>query len=115
MKKLILAVLLIVIFGAGYAALTAERMDQAAVLQGNQLRAAPGYKFERLANNQVRARPASGSLGERIFSCGCPATGTCSINMNSAGDIMTCVKHPEIPCSLNCQWTERPARDVTPR
>jgi len=132
MKKPILAVLLIALFGVNITVLAAEPThnlkDKARsakpvsgkglVIQGNRLKVAPGYVLKKVSNNQVRARPAGGSSGleDNLASCACQGgTGDCDMSMS--GDVAICSRSPGSPCSGSCGWTAKGVRSmkVTPR
>ena len=119
MKHPLLAVLLLALFGAGFTALAAEPAgtpnlkDKArsaepvggkgVVIQGNQLKAMPGYVLKKGSNKRVLARPAGGGLGFDA-NCGCSGgTGDCNIALS--GDVAICARSPSAPCSGSCGWT----------
>lgn len=75
-----------------------------AIVQGNQLKAAPGYTLKKGPNNTVSAMRAgiSGpSAGN--WSCACKG-GTGACNGSSSGDTAVCSKDPGNVCNGTCEW-----------
>lgn len=108
MKVAISATVLIVLFGVGAVALAAEPVGaKGIVIQGNQLKAMPGYVLEKGPNKQMLARPAKGGLGFGA-ECGCrDGTGMC--DMAAQDDVAVCSKAPSAPCSGQCAWKLGPS------
>lgn len=73
------------------------------VIQGNQLKAMPGYVLGKGSTKRVLARPAGGGLGFDA-DCGCHGgTGDCDIAIS--GGTAICSRSPGAPCSGSCGWT----------
>ena len=82
---------------------------QGFIVQGDQLRAAPGYLLEKGANNQMTAkRKAGGAVtNETVMTCGCTSgTGMCMVV--SKDDVAICSKYPQGPCNGKCEWSSGP-------
>lgn len=107
MIKTLLTALLVTLVGAG-TALAAESVSaKGLVIQGNQLKAMPGYVLEKGPNKRMLARPARGGLGFGA-ECGCrDGTGMC--DMAAQGDVAVCSKAPSAPCSGQCTWKLGPS------
>jgi hypothetical protein len=83
---------------------------QGAMIQGNQLKAAPGYVLEKGPKNQVAARKASGGGLGITKECKCDGgTGNCGVS--STDTIAVCSVSPSGPCSGTCKWGD-PASKV---
>ena len=110
MKHPILAVLLLALFGAGFAVLAAEPVDKAVVIQGNQLKAMPGYVLKKASNKRVLARPVGGGLGLDIgVDCVCSTgSGNCGIDRTDTTAI--CHSSASGPCSGKCEWQDTSGR-----
>ena len=113
MNKPQLAVLLIALFGAGAGAgtvaLAASPINdsKAMVIQGDRLKAAPGFVLEKGPNKQVLARPAGGGLLTSRAECSCSGgTGACDAAIS--GDTAICSRSPASPCSGTCSWKFMP-------
>ena len=108
MKTAVSAALLIALFCAGAASIAAEPVSVKGIaIQGNQLKATPGYVLEKGPNKQVLARPARGGLGFTA-NCGCSGgTGMC--DMAAQDDVAVCSKAPSAPCSGQCTWKLGPS------
>lgn len=79
------------------------------IVQGNQLRAAPGYVLEKGSNKQMTARPRSGGGRSLTLDCGCQGgTGNCGID--SSGDVAICHRDSVQPCSGTCGWSSLPSK-----
>jgi len=112
MKHPILAVLLLALFGAGFAALAAGPVSKAVVIQGNQLKAMPGYVLKKASNKRVLARPVGGGLGLEIgVDCVCSTgSGNCGIERTDTTAI--CHSSADQPCSGNCAWQDTSGRKM---
>jgi hypothetical protein len=84
----------------------APQSREGVVIQGNQLRAQPGYILQAGPNNQVTARKAGGGPGGlgASASCGCDAgQGTCTLTVT--GGTATCWKDSGNTCNGYCNFT----------
>jgi len=71
-------------------------------MQGDKLKAAPGFVLETKTKNQVSARRIGGGLGVTM-DCVCQfAHGSC--DANSSDDVAVCVKSAGAPCGGKCNW-----------
>lgn len=88
----------------GVAVPKAPPKGEGAVVQGNQLKALPGYVLQPGPNNTVSARRAGGGGGLGLsVECICDGgTGNCSIG--TSGPIATCTVQPNGPCNGTCKW-----------
>lgn len=74
------------------------------IVQGNQLKAAPGYVLEKGPNNQVSAR-RMGVDGGITKECRCTGgTGNCGVA--TSGPIAVCSISPSGPCNGSCTWED---------
>ncbi len=74
-----------------------------ATIQGNRLKAAPGYVLEKGSNNTMSVRRAAGGPSAGNWSCTCKnGTGACS--GSSSGDTAVCSKDPGNVCNGTCEW-----------
>jgi len=74
----------------------------ALIVQGNQIKAAPGYVLEKGRNNRVAARKAGGGI-ESAIDCKCEGgTGNCGLSHTDT--IAVCSVSPSGPCSGTCKW-----------
>lgn len=74
------------------------------VVQGNQLKAAPGYVLESGLNNQVTARRL-GVDGGITKECRCTGgTGNCGVA--TSGPVAVCSISPSGPCNGSCTWED---------
>ncbi len=87
------------------------------IVQGDQLRAAPGYVLEKGANNQMMARHKAGGGPTMSLNCGCvQGTGSCHPTVSGGfghggpSDVAVCAKSPNGPCSGQCGWTWAPTK-----
>jgi hypothetical protein len=79
------------------------------ILQGNQLRAAPGYVLEKGPNKQMTVRPRSGGGRSLTLDCGCQGgTGNCGLDVS--GDVAICHRDSVQPCSGTCGWSSIPSK-----
>jgi hypothetical protein len=123
MTKLQGGVLMVTLVGlmvsSGTSGISAEDPKRGATVQGNQLKVMPGYVLEKKPNNQMTARPRAGggSVADLFeYKCGCStATGTCGIRVSTAGDVATCAKNPDAPCSGRCEWANIVTKMAPPR
>jgi hypothetical protein len=77
---------------------------QSAIVQGDQLKASPGFVLEVQGDNQVSARRAAGGLGaDGAWTCSCTGGGG-SCDATSSGDIAVCHKSSSAPCLGTCGW-----------
>lgn len=83
------------------------------IVQGNQLRAAPGYVLEKADNNRMVARQKAGG-GRMTLDCGCQG-GTGSCGMEVSGDVAICHRGAVNPCSGTCGWTDVPSKVGKPQ
>lgn len=83
------------------------------IVQGNQLRAAPGYVLEKGDNNRMVARQKAGG-GRMTLDCGCQG-GTGSCGMEVSGDVAICHRGAVNPCSGTCGWTDVPSKVGKPQ
>lgn len=74
------------------------------IVQGNQLKATPGYVLEKGPNNQVSARRL-GVDGGITKECRCTGgTGNCGVG--TSGPIAVCSISPSGPCNGSCTWED---------
>lgn len=71
------------------------------VVEGNRLRALPGFVLESGPNNQVAVRRAGG-LGATTFQCSCSGNGTCTSHVGP--DTALCYKDTGDTCNSACQF-----------
>ncbi|MBX3235537.1 MAG: hypothetical protein KF814_05250 [Nitrospiraceae bacterium] len=69
------------------------------VLEGNRLRANPGYTLQPLPGGKVMLRPNSGGNGVEA-SCRCPKTGGCSVSVD--GGLALCIPSSTNGCKVSC-------------
>lgn len=87
-------------------------MTQGLVVQGNQLRAMPGYKLVKGPMNTVSARQSNGALLESA-TCGCSGgDGSCAITISRSGDVAVCSKDVDNVCSGLCIWVKTSSPDL---
>jgi hypothetical protein len=74
------------------------------VIQGNQIKALPGYVLQRGPNNSVTAMRSGGGsgAGETTLSCDCTAAGTCTVH--TTGGFASCAKRAGDTCSGSCDF-----------
>jgi hypothetical protein len=74
------------------------------IIQGNQLRAAPGYVLEKGGTNQVMVRKKAGTdHPDHSLTCGCQGgAGHCSVGWS--GDHALCFSSENQPCQGKCEW-----------
>ncbi len=73
-------------------------------VQGNQLKAAPGYVLEKGPNNQVSAKRL-GVDGGITKECRCTGgTGNCGVA--TSGPVAVCSISPSGPCNGSCTWED---------
>ena len=75
---------------------------QKVIRQGNQLRAAPGYRLKKGRGNQVLVLGTKGDTGGDVIECGCSAAGECV--SSTSGDTAICSKSSNTPCHGTCSW-----------
>jgi len=82
---------------------------QGVIIQGNQLKAAPGYVLEKGPNKQMTARPRAGGGRSLTLDCGCQGgTGNCGLDVS--GDVAICHRDSVQPCSGTCGWSSLPSK-----
>jgi hypothetical protein len=114
-------ILIVTLFGllvsSGTKGMSAEDPKRGATVQGNQLKVMSGYVLEKGTNNQMTARPKAGDLRDLFeYKCGCStASGTCGITLSTAGDVATCVKNANTPCTGRCEWANIVTKMAPPR
>ena len=87
---------------------------QGVIMQGNQLKAAPGYVLEKGGGNQMIARQKAGGGRMLTLDCGCQdGTGFCSLEVS--GDVAICHRGASNPCSGTCGWTDVPSKAGKPQ
>ena len=69
------------------------------VLEGNRLRANPGYTLQSLPGGKVMLRPNGGGNGVEA-SCRCPKTGACSVSVE--GGLALCIPSSTNGCKTGC-------------
>jgi hypothetical protein len=84
------------------------------IVQGNQLRAAPGYVLEKADKNRMVARQKAGGGPKLTLDCGCQG-GTGSCGMEVSGDVAICHRGAVNPCSGTCGWTDVPSKVGKPQ
>ena len=83
------------------------------IVQGNQLRAMPGYVLERGVGNQVVARHKAGGGQDKTLNCGCRGgEGECTIGWSD--DLAFCFIRENNPCRGKCEWYYGPPSKVGP-
>ena len=83
------------------------------MVQGNQLRAMPGYVLERGVGNQVVARHKAGGGQDKTLNCGCRGgEGECTIGWSE--DQAFCFIRENNPCRGKCEWYYGPPSKVGP-
>jgi len=83
------------------------------MVQGNQIRAMPGYALEKGATNQVIVRHKSGGGQVKTLNCGCMGqTGECSMGWSE--DTAVCFASESKPCQGKCEWFYGPPSKVGP-
>jgi hypothetical protein len=117
MGSVMMVTLFGLMFSSGTSGISAEDPKKGAIVQGNQLKVVPGYVFEKKANNQMTARPKAGDLRDAFeYKCGCSTeSGTCGIDVSTAGDVATCVKNANTPCTGRCEWANIVTKMAPPR
>jgi hypothetical protein len=72
------------------------------LLRRNQLRAKPGFVFERGFNNQLMARPVGGGGLGSSANCSCSKEGNC--DWSASGGVAICHQSTNLPCNGSCEW-----------
>jgi hypothetical protein len=81
---------------------------EGAVVEGNQIKALPGYTLEPGPKNQVMIRKSGsgpGGQGHTFPGCGCKGgDGTCTVETNSGGTGGSCGKRADDTCTGTCTF-----------
>jgi hypothetical protein len=120
MRALFIGLALAAIILSGSGAVMAEPQDKSAkttskkgtsnpkiegvVIQGNKIKALPGYTLQPGPNNQMIVRRAGGGpLGHTFPGCGCKGgSGSCTISTDSGGTGGSCYKRSTDTCNGQC-------------
>lgn len=104
MGAVMMVMLLWLIVSSETSWVSAEDPKEGLIVQGNKLKAMPGYVLKKGANNQVTARRrAGGDHPDHTLTCGCMgATGHCSVGWSD--NQAWCFSSESKPCDGKCDW-----------